>query len=155
MSRGRAHAGLALALALGALPHLGTPPASASEAGASTRLTASAPRWGLVGRPLELRLRQSGALAGRRIDVQLFVDESRVDTVRATGDETVVAIDTAALAPGRREIRFKSGSERGALEIYLLPAATPWVAAAVAAAAVALAALLRRRGRSPKGRTVG
>jgi hypothetical protein len=137
--RRRALAALAVALGL-------TASAPADARPDAARLTATAPGWAVAGRPLELEIRQAGALAGRPIDVLIFLDDRRIATVRGEGDRTTVRVPTDGIPAGRHALRFKSGSERGELTVRLLPAATPWAAAALAAALLGgIALLLRRR----------
>jgi len=134
----------ALAVALGL-----TAGTSADARPEAARLSATASGWAVAGRPLELEIRQAGALAGRPIDVLLFLDDRRIATVRGEGDRTTVRVPTDGIPAGRHTLRFKSGSERGELTVRLLPAATPWAVAALGAALLGTLALRLRRKRPP------
>lgn len=81
------------------------------------------------GSELVVEVRQTGALAGKRLALQLAVDGVSVGRFEASGDRTTLRAEAARLTAGRHEILVKSGSVRATASVRVWPAWTPWLGA--------------------------
>ncbi|MCB1008217.1 MAG: hypothetical protein KDB94_04895 [Acidobacteria bacterium] len=120
-----------------------TPVAAASGGGSGLEIDVQGPL--IAGSELVVEVRQSGALAGKRLALQLAVDGSSVGRFEATGDRTTLRASTPQLTAGRHEILVKSGSVRVAATVRVWPRWTLFAAAGAGALALLGAVLLRRR----------
>lgn len=82
-----------------------------------------------AGSDLVVEVRQTGALAGKRLALQLAVDGVSVGRFEASGDRTTLRAEAARLTAGRHEILVKSGSVRATASVRVWPAWTPWLGA--------------------------
>jgi len=95
---------------------------------------------------LVVEVRQSGALAGKRLALQLAVDGVSVGRFEASGDRTTLRAQ-AHLTAGRHEVLVKSGSVRVGVTVRVWPAWFPWLGGLLLAGA--LVVLVRRSLRRP------
>lgn len=132
---------VAVAVALGASAAGATEPAAEALA-----IEVRGPLFS--GSDLVVEVRQSGALAGKRLALQLAVDGVSVGRFEASGDRTTLRAEAARLTAGRHEILVKSGSVRATASVRVWPAWTPWLGAGLLVLVLLL--LLRRRRRDAR-----
>jgi len=81
------------------------------------------------GSDLVVEVRQSGALAGKRLALQLAIDGVSVGRFEASGDRTTLRAAAPGWSAGRHEILVKTGSVRATASVRVWPAWTPWLGA--------------------------
>lgn len=136
-------ASLVLVLILAALQATPAAAIAPAEGGGGLEIEVSGPLF--VGSELVVDVRQSGALAGKRLALQLAVDGASVGRFEASGDRTTLRASTPSLTAGRHEILVKSGSVRATATIRVWPRWIPLAAGAAAVGAVAFLLFLRSR----------
>jgi len=129
-------AGLLLGLALA--------PAPLRPAAAPLEIEVLGPRF--AGGELVVEVRQSGALAGRKLAVQLAVDGASVGRFELAGEVTRLRARTERMAAGSHEVLVKSGTLRAVATLRVWPGWLPWAGGGFLAALGLAAYLLRRRG---------
>ncbi|MEO7795113.1 MAG: hypothetical protein ABIV06_10105 [Thermoanaerobaculia bacterium] len=138
---------LALALAWFSQPASATPAAGPSK---RSELSLEVSTWILPSRPIEIRIEQSGVLAGRRLAIDLFVDRNQFERIQTTADRTRVSITLPALTPGRYQLMARCGTAMAATEFRVVPWA--WIVAPAVAVLGALLLTLTRRRRRRRSR---
>lgn len=132
---------VAVAVALGASAAGATEPAAEALA-----IEVRGPLFS--GSDLVVEVRQSGALAGKRLALQLAIDGVSVGRFEASGDRTTLRAAAPGWSAGRHEILVKTGSVRVGLTVRVWPVWAPWLGAGLFA--VALLLLVRRRRRDAR-----
>ncbi len=108
--------------------------------------------WAFPNRPLAITLEQRGVLAGRRLAVDLFVDQNQFARIHTAADRTRVSVETPPLAPGKHRMMAKAGTEFVEVDFQVLS----WLWLAIPAILVFIAiafglARVRRRRRPSPG----
>lgn len=149
---------LLLAGAAAALPASPVAPVAPASSDADTAagvpakrsaLALEASSWVFPSRPLKVTLEQGGVLAGRRLAIDLFVDQNQWQRVTTKADRTPVRLDLPPLSAGRHVLMAKAGREAARTEFRVIP--WSWLAGAIGAigglalAGTGLVVALRRR----------
>jgi hypothetical protein len=123
----------ALAAILAAAAAVAIPAPAAADLPAP-RLELRASGWAVAGRGLELTIGQHGAFAGLPLTVNVAVDGRSIDRISTRGTETRYRLADPGWTPGIHEVAVKCGTEHERVAFRVLPAWTPWAAAAALAA---------------------
>jgi len=99
-----------------------------------------------AGGELVVEVRQSGALAGRKLAVQLAVDGASVGRFELEGEVTRLRARTDRMTAGPHQVLVKSGSQRAVATVRVWPGWLPWAGGGFLAALGLAGSLLRRRG---------
>lgn len=131
-----------------ALMTIAAAPGPAAAAGAP-ELAVDAPAFTLSRRQVGFTVAQSGALAGRRLTVVVFLDGDLLGTRPTAGARTRLEIGDLDLPPGIHELTVKSGSYEARDRFRVVESSVAvGGGAGVVVVAAALAVFLSRRRRS-------